>query len=56
MGNPFVVALTTAAVGMNSTPTVEVIRTRFITKNREGVFRRKTLTLEYGGFRKAYYT
>ena len=36
--------------------TVEVIGTLIVTRKREGVFRRKTPALEYGGCRKDYST
>ena len=45
-------AFTTALVGMSSTPTVEVIRTQLVDRNREGVFRSQMSALEYGGLRK----
>ena len=43
-------ALTTVAVGMTSKFTVEVIGTRLVARNSEGVFRRQTSELEYRGF------
>ena len=47
---------TAEAVGMYSTPTVEVIRTLIVASKRKGVFRRQTLELEYKGCRNIYST
>ena len=54
VGDPSMVALTAAEVGMDSTPTVDVIGTLLVSRKREGVFRRQMLALEYGGWSKAY--
>ena len=43
------VALTSAAAVMASTPTSEVIRTLLVSRKREGVFRRQMSMLEYVG-------
>ena len=47
VGNPSIVALTTEAVVMASTSTVEGIRTILISRKRNRVFRRQTSALEY---------
>ena len=51
--NPSTVESTDVAVGMDLTPTVEVIGTLLVARKCEGVFCRQTTALEYGIFRKA---
>ena len=55
MGNPSTVTSTAVEVVMASTLTAGVIGTLLVARKREGVFRRQTLALKYGVFRKAYY-
>ena len=54
LGNPYTVPTTAEAVGMASTKTVEVMGDALVARKRKRVFRRQTLALEFGVFRKAY--